>query len=138
MKTLFAIATLVLLQLPDASVAQTAARSYEISGGAWRVPASTVVELRRRIQEAADGAVAASATKEKRSVLNDTIQYQGVIDEKLKRKVVEVWGMCETDWSPEMLRRNIAVGRDGGNCYYFAVYDPSAKKFLGFLFNGAA
>ncbi len=46
--------------------------------------------------------------------------------------------MCKTDWSPAMLRRNIAVGRDGGNCYYFASYDPSTKKFTDFLFNGAA
>ena len=138
MKASLAIVALAFLPLTDDAVAQATARSYEIAGGAWHVPNSTVGDIRRQLQRAADGAVAASATKEKRSVLNDIIQYQGVFDEKSRRRLIEVWGMCETDWSPEMLRGKLAVGRDGGNCYYFASYDPSTKKFRAFLFNGAA
>lgn len=128
----------LLASLLGSARADGAPRWYEVSEGGWRVPAGLIPEMRSKIQEAANAAVASSVTKERRSISNDTFQYQGIFVGKAKTRAVQVWGMCKTDWSPAKLRSHWATVVDGGNCYYTATYDPIKKKFLSFMFNGAA
>ena len=136
---LCAVGVLIAMQAaPATENAQAAGPWYEVSGGAWRVPASVIADMRRRIDGAAREAVPRSATKEVGTVAGDTVQYQGIKGEKTGRRVIELYGMCETMKSPSELRKSWQSTMDGGNCYYWARYDPDLRKFISFNFNGAA
>ena len=139
MKTMtFVVVSLIAMLSPARLKAQGSGPWYEVSGGDWRVPAGVIADMRQKIDSVAREAVPRSTTKEMRTVVGDTVQYQGALDEKTRRRVVDLYGMCETEKTPAELRMRWQSTLDGGNCYYWARYDPTRRRFLYFYFNGAA
>lgn len=124
--------------LPITAVAQASGPWHEVAGGAWQVSREVLVHMKDKVAASASKAEIRSARKMQRSVLTDTVQYRGIVDRKSKRKLVELNGMCETDKTPDELRRSWVRTLDGGNCYYGAMYDPVRKEFVTFVFNGSA
>jgi hypothetical protein len=132
MRTAIPLALVVGVCLP--TLAESFGPWYQVSGGAWRVPPTLVAEMRGQIQGAADRASPAQERKAP-SIAEYTVQFQGRL--RGSGKSVLLRGSCDAEGiSSRDLGRQWRIVFDGGPCYFTATYDPSAKQFLSFIFNG--
>lgn len=110
-------------------------RSTPQVGGFWQPDAATVNELEGRLP----GALLAIWPKHKKSDLNARAnppvrfgrQYVGLIVNGRKAIYVNTFPLDSVDWN-----KPVQVC-DGGDSFFGAEYDPSAKTFSDFQFNGA-
>ena len=117
------------------ALADANANWVAVQGCSWTVPDADVKQMAAEIQSAA--ASAGRRGELVKDVGAYVIQFKG--SGPAKRRIVELRGSCEVDGkSRAELRKSFFNVLDGGECYFSATWDATARKFMFFQFNGVA
>jgi hypothetical protein len=104
-----------------------------VPDGAWEPTPRQIQELQERVKPYVEGQ-AIAWREELPAWERYTIQYQGQLVEG--KEVIFVNALCSKP--PSQVAKELVYTFDGGPCYFRMHWDPAAKKFFKFSFNGYA